>query len=220
MHGYAIIIFVGAAMLAAYFGSSSWNGTVYVSNGMYTSEENARTPAAIRKVFDFSHLEGTALTSALQNRLLSDVKVMSQEGQVGIELGHFVTHNEAGDKVFACQYYNRVELSFVADGVIEGGERPTMVVEGPCSFSANINRIDAIWIPVAKILAEQPGNMELTFNDSTPVNLRFRNVGVVWPKNWSLFSIRMFDQEKTGHEITVGEGEMRRLFSRLIPIQF
>lgn len=208
------------AAFGAYLGASSWSGTVFVSDGMYLPPERMRTPAAIRKTLDISNLEGDALTSALQSRLLSDMKVYKEDGRVGIELGHFVTRDDQGERVFGCSYFSRIEMHFVADGVIEGGERPAFTVEGPCNYSSNVNRIDPIWIPYARVLQERPSDLQLTINQDQALQLRFSNMGMSWPKTWSLYSIRMFDPERGNREVNITETEMRQRLSRLTSINF
>ena len=197
-----------AAMIGAFVSLRSWDGISY-----YYLDDNKRHPAAVRKVFDFSHLEGGALKIASQKRLLSDARVVAlgDKGSIGVELGHFITRGENGGKQFACHAYDRVELTFFAKGMAIAGERPLMIVEADCRIGDDINRISAIPIPVAKILKETPGELELQYLETNPVLIRFDHVVGQWPKEWSLYSVRLYNQSDLGREVRIDNPQIQEI---------
>lgn len=183
------VITIMATIVGVWISSESWNGITYYYWG------DKRQPAAIQKAFDFSHLEGSALQLASQRRVLSEAKVTKLgDGKFGIELGHFITRGADGAKQFACQVYDRIELVFFAEGMAIAGDKPIMVVEGNCQIDKDINRISAIPIPAGKILAEEPGDLELKYLEESPVSIRFDHISGQWPMEWSLFSVKLYDK--------------------------
>ena len=208
---------VGSASFAAavaavggfYLAANSWEGTVMVPTSRLSSP---RGPAAIRRVFDFSHLNGSALRLASQKRLVTDARIVATSSKIGIELGHFVTRSADGSRLFACEFFDRVNLTFEAEGIAESGEKPTMNVDGPCLMGQDLNRIAPIWIPVQKITAERtaPG-LELSFSEFANVNFRFENIPSDWPKAWVLTSVRVFNSEETGRELAISHRELAEI---------
>lgn len=190
----AIFIFFG---LGIYFSvlsprfASERNGKDFFA----TRSGISRDPAAIRRNYDFSGLDGTALAKAQKMRLLSGVKVLKEKSGVGVELGHFVIRGEDGQKTFACQKYGKISMTFVGDGSASNGELPKMEVEGKCEMSADVNSISPLWIPVAKILGEPVADGEFNFHDEKPISVRFANVADQWPVTWQLQSVRLFTSE-------------------------
>ena len=118
----------------------------------------SRDPAAIGRIYDYSKLNGEELRTAVKQRLLAGFEVDKRADEQGVSLGHFVFIDSNGDKKFACQEYNKIALTFLADGMAAAGEQPTMQVEGACEFSGEVSKINPLWIPVAKILNEKPAD--------------------------------------------------------------
>lgn len=193
----ALVVFAGG-----YVGykviQKSWGGLVYV---YVDSQDGSRQPAAVKSKYDFSNLKGGALDQASKQRLLSHAKVVVRKGEFGIELGHFVRKGKKGYKEFACSSFDGVELQFQATNESVSGHAPTMKVEGNCQFSKNLNRIDPIWIPIARIKNEKPGNVVLEYWDEGKITVMFNHMGGQWPSSWQLKSARLF---KRG-----GEGQVR-----------
>jgi hypothetical protein len=189
------------------------NETAYVA-------KSSRDPAAIKKVYDFSHLEGSALDFAAKQRLLDGAKIVHDQKDVGVELGHFVIMGEDGQKVFACQRYSKVILSFEGDGVATSGELPHMEVEGTCEISNDINSIAAVWIPVSKILGEPVGDGEFDFREGHPAKLKFANVSDQWPKLWLLKSLRLVDPSGTNGEVSLPSSELKQILKKPFVVEF
>ena len=202
------IVVILAAIIGASVSLRSWNGISY-----YYLDENKRHPAAVRRAFDFSQLEGDALELASQKRLLSDARVVNLKKGFGwgIELGHFITRGDRGERQFACGFYDRVELTFFAKGMAISGERPLMMVEAGCRIGDNVNRISAIPIPVSKILQEPPGDLEFQYLEENPVVIKFNHVVDQWPRKWSLYSVRLFHHSITNREVKVDSTQIQNI---------
>jgi hypothetical protein len=180
----------------------------------------ARDPAAIRKNFDFSGLEGDALSQASKQRLVSGAVVTKSGSEVGVGLGDFVVATANGQKAFACQKYSVVELTFEGDGSAVNGVKPEMQVEGNCEVSADINSISPLWIPVAKILGEPVADGEFDFRENHPVRVRFANVVGAWPTAWRLKGMRMVDPEHPGQEVQVSDDELGEMMNKPLILNF
>src|SRR3712207_2818747 len=101
-----LFAFCCAVVVGYFVGSASWSGKIYLAEADLNG--NSRNPAAIRKDLDFSRLDGAELITATQKRLVSAAKVVLQDNEVGVELGHFVTRGEDGQRKLACDsHYNR-----------------------------------------------------------------------------------------------------------------
>lgn len=172
-----------------------------------TARVSSRDPAAIRPSFDFSQMEGSLLASASKERLVSGTRILKKRGSVGVELGHFVLRGPSGQKIFACEEYSTVKLTFEGDGTAIDGQKPVMEVESPCAISAtDVNRISPIWIPATRILGEQVQEGELTFNEGDEAKVRFSHVYDTWPTAWVLKGIQL---SKSGfNELVVTEAEV------------
>ncbi len=176
---------------------------------IYVYMGNSRQPAAIPKNFDFSNLHGSDLRMASKKRLLEDAKIVRNDQSVGVELGHFVEMGDSGQREFACQRYNKIEMIFYAVGMAESGDVPEMTVEGPCVMTSDLNRISTIWIPNMIAKQQKTTISELQLFDERPVFVKFQNVGHDWPTEWALQSIRMFSSERTT-ELAFGSDEVKR----------
>ncbi|MFV8247728.1 hypothetical protein [Bdellovibrio bacteriovorus] len=153
-----------------------------------------RDPAAVRNNFDFSHLRGEQLQEAVRQRLLAGLEIRKNTQGAGIGLGHFVFIDESGSKKLACQEFQKVFLSFEAEGVSIGGDKPQMEVEGRCDVSSDMSRINALYVPIQKILGEHPGDGEFQFNEGPKVTVRFTNLPEEWPRTWLLKSVKLVNE--------------------------
>lgn len=215
-HGHwpTTILFAVVVALGFWVARSSWDGTVLVYVG------DARSPAALRQAFDFSHLEGEALREASHRRLISGVRQFSTEKGLGLELGHFVTKGPSGEKEFACHVYNKIELQFVAEGMAVHGKQPQMIVEAACEMAQDINRVRPIWIPMSEIMQMQTGSIERTFYESSPVHLKFHHLSSQWPRLWVLRGVRMYSDHHVGQELSMGHEELRQILSSGLTLEW
>ncbi|MCB0420713.1 MAG: hypothetical protein KDD61_06940 [Bdellovibrionales bacterium] len=208
-----ILAFIGGFYSFYKVSYNSWDQQVF-----FYSTNHHRHPAAINKQFDFSHLEGSQLISHSQERLLAAAKILMNEESVGIELGHFVSKNANGSKEFACRAYDKVVLVFKAGDMLVHGEPPEMLVQGPCSYENSSDHINAIWIPMAKILKQKTGNISLDFHEVGNISISFSNIGDEWPRVWGLAAIQLKSTEIPGKEISIDENRMRDILEK--PITF
>ena len=189
-HLMAFVTFAVGAVMGCFWSLNSWNGTIYV----YV--EDSRNPAAIHKGMDISNLKGSDLRIASRDRLLLDAKVFRKNGATAIELGHFITKTDNGNKQFACRTYQRIRLTYQAEGMAESGDVPQMTVEGPCVMSADINRIAPLWIPESRIRANKPHDFQIDYEEQdVQMSFRFSNMGSEWPNLWTLRSAMLFDPD-------------------------
>lgn len=187
----------------------------------YTTDEYQvnRDPAAIKNTFDFSHLRGEKLHEAVKQRLLSGLELKKSSGGAGISLGHFVFVNENGEKKLACQEFGKVSLAFEAEGVSVAGDKPVMEIEGRCEFSADMAKINPLFLPVAKIVGERPGDGEFQFNEGSTVTVRFTNLPEEWPRTWLLKSVKLVD-EKNSEALVIESDEVARYLGHPMVLNF
>ncbi len=180
---------------------------------LQTKLPGARVPAAIRRDLDFSGLQGQELINASRKRLLTAARVILQDDQQGIELGHFVMSDAEGRSQLACDLYDQIQMTFVAEGVASSGEKTEMMIEGPCVADLDITQIAPIWIPVNRILAQNPGDAKLTF-DGGATNFKFANVLDAWPTKWALESIRLYNSGRENQEVTISHQDALQITSQ------
>lgn len=212
---YFVVVFI--FFLFGYFlvkNSTNFEGSPRVSS------TPTRDPAAIKKVYDFSNLDGSALDQASKQRLISGAKLIRESQDIGVELGHFVLRGPSGDKTFACQMYSKIVLVFEGDGMATGGEKPAMEVEGNCEISADINAISPLWIPVARILGEPVAEGDFDYRDGRPAKIHFSHVREEWPKTWRLKAVRLSNSYQAGSEVTIEDQELRQLTSKPFIVTF
>jgi hypothetical protein len=207
-----LAIFTIAVCVGYFSGTRSWKGVVYLTDDSVLN--NSRNPAAIRRELDFSHLDGAELITATQKRLVTAARTIAKEGSIGVELGHFVTRDETGQRRLACDaFYNRLTLRFEADGMASAGEKPVMEIDAPCLTSTkDITAIEPIWIPVKKILATHATNSDLDYFDG--VKFKFENMSGDWPMTWSLQSVRLYNSQESSREVNISKGELHEIRSK------
>ncbi|MEO0335853.1 MAG: hypothetical protein AAF202_05645 [Pseudomonadota bacterium] len=208
-------VFAVFLVLGSFMTYRSWNGTVYV----FVDDGENRNPAAVKQNMDFSTLRGSDLSLASQKRILQEARVIQKSAQVGVQLGHFITRRANGKKAFACHMYQSVILKFQAEGVAENGETPEMEVSGSCKIGESVGRIAPIWIPARQILAEKPGNVELSFNEPYGVSFRFEHIGSAWPLVWNLTSVTL-QSEQASQKLHISDQEMLNLLDEPLTVSW
>ena len=214
----AVSFFAVALVVGVVLGRSSWDGTIYLSKTSFLL--NSRDPAAIRKDMGINKLDGDELITATQRRLVSAARVLLQNDDVGVELGHFVTRDDKGDRQLACDFYDRVCLKFEAEGFASGGDKPVLEVEAPCKTASDITRIEPIWIPVQRILAEKPSDSDLTYPDQDGVHFKFREMAGEWPAHWRLQAVRLYNEAEGGREVSLSGRDLRDLREKPIVLNW
>jgi hypothetical protein len=185
-------------LLACYLFSGRWAGDSF--------SPGTRNPASIQKVFDYSYLGGDSLLQAAKERLGNSVQISlsSDKTEAIIELGNFVLMDDKNQKDFACGFYDKVALSFEAQGVAVDGQKPQLVVEAKCEVAENINALVPIHVPLSKIKTEKPSDTEFKFYQSkTPLTVRLQNAPGTWPKHWVLNGIKLTHSQFTSRILSV-----------------
>jgi len=187
----------------------------------YTSkwEPVERDPAAVRQVYDFSSLTGSDLTNAMKKRILSGATVVRDHESLGVELGHFAMAKITGEKTLACQEFEKITLRFEAEGVATSGERPKMEVEGACEYSPDMTKINPIFIPINRILAEKPADGEIQYREGRPVTLRFQGLTEAWPTRWILTAVRLSNAGEQ-KEFVIEADEVNQILGRPMMVNF
>ena len=204
----AAIMFTLSLAIGVTIAVRSWKGMVF----WFT--DSHRNPAAIKKVFDFSHLEGRALEMASYKRLVADALVVDDKENIGVELGHFVIKDNQNRRQFACDVYNRVELIFESADMSVSGEPSIMKVEASCNADKDINRINTVWIPMKKILLEKEGDIELQYRDHDNLYVSFSNIGDRWPRAWMLSNVKMYNEEDFSKILQIDRAQMRDIMKK------
>lgn len=215
IHAAVSFLFIATVGMGVFFQSQHRTQVVLIEFG------EGRGPAAVNRALDLSHLDGMALSKRINERLIGDAHILNRNDSIGIELGQFVTEGRDGKKRLACSIYSKIEMIFIGEGIGEGGAQPHMVVAGPCNFSdKNISWMEPIWIPYKTILEDPPGNKEIRFYDSEPVELSFSNMTSEWPSLWVLKAIRLYSEKQPTHEIIVSHDEIRKAAPKSIVLQW
>lgn len=165
---------------------------------------------------DLSEATPEEFKKAFKYQILKEAKLqMSSEGP-GLQLGSFLLKNSEGNKVFVCEEYPTMDLIFAADGVAHSGEIPHMIVRGPCLTDADQRHIEALSIPLEKILKGALTQKEFTFDlpDSREkIHIYFRYVVESWPTEWSWVGVKLYGKKPdetlqiNGYEIISVLGE-------------
>lgn len=151
------------------------------------------------------------MMEAVKARVVNGFQLAKESDRIGLSLGHFAFMNEVGQKTLACKEYEKVVLSFEAEGVLVSGEKPSMILEGNCRFSEDLSRIRPLYLPVARILGERPADGEFTFRDENPIVVRFSNLSDEWPRQWLLTGVSL---QGAREKVSIERNELRRLFGQ------
>jgi hypothetical protein len=144
---------------------------------------------------DLSKLDAEEFARAFKYSLINPVSVVTESGQMGVQLGNFYIKGTDQQKIFVCSKYNFIELIFQAEGIAVSGEIPRMVVRGPCANAQDLNFIQALPIPYKKILATpvSQNQFRLPIADSNDsVQITFHYVVEQWPTDWNLVGVRLY----------------------------
>jgi hypothetical protein len=170
-----------------------------------------RGPASIQKVFDFSYLEGSALQAAAKDRLSSSISITMSEDKAKalITVGNFALKGELDQRDFACGFYDRLTLTFEAEGVSVDGEKPTLIISSGCEVGSNINYLEPISIPVTKLTQQTPSNTEFKFFDSRlPLAIKLVESPPEWPKKWVLRDLTLTHSKLTSRILNLSTSDL------------
>lgn len=175
-----------------------------------TVHDRSRSPASIQKVFDYSYLEGDALKTAVNQRVVNSMNINKTESDdVEIQMGNFVLKDDHNEKDFACGYYDQVALTFEAEGVSVDGEKPTLVVESGCEIGGDVNTLTPIKLPVHQLKAQKPGNTDYKFfNAKSPVTVHSSNPAADWPDTWVLTDVKLTNSQVYSRVLHIRSGDI------------
>ena len=188
---------------------------IYSTNDKYLIR---RDPSAIRQHYDFTNLSGSALEIAMRERIISQIEIVKNENEFGLNLGHFAFKSDNGENLFGCQFFNKVILVFEAEGAAVNGMKPTMEVEGPCQSSEDLTKINALMIPIKKLMGETPVDGDINFNNAQQISMRFLNLPDAWPQIWNFIGVRMNSSQQ---QFIIDRNEITKIIGQplLITIQ-
>lgn len=153
-----------------------------------------RNPASIPPVFE-SQVDLSKQEEVAQRKILAGARTILEAGKIGVTIGHFTTLDADGKSMMACDLYDRVYMTFSAEGVATSGERPSIVVEGPCEVGKDATRIDPLWVPVDAIKSKPPVNGSFQVTDPKPITIKFEHMIDSWPTMWSLTEVKLYNHE-------------------------
>lgn len=215
MKSLSVVVFVLAGLAGWYLAELNKTDVIYVDLG------NGRGPAAIRQSFYVGGLNGLALSKKIHDRVVGDAHILNRDGEMGIELGQFVTEDKNSRKVLACSLYDRVELQFIGEGVASHGESPRMVIQSDCRISTNdIKWMEPIWVPTSEILSQPTSVKQMSFLDKQAVSFQFTEVGDEWPVTWVLESLRLYNSEQPEVEVAIDRSEIRQVAPNSIILEW
>ncbi|AHI07224.1 hypothetical protein BDW_13620 [Bdellovibrio bacteriovorus W] len=196
--------------------------TFSIGFSLYNSEESEyqslRNPAAVQSSYDFSHLSGAKLENALKDRILAGLHFEKRPENTKIQLGHFVFVNDQGQRVFGCEQFQEVTLTFEAEGASVAGAKPRMEVKGLCQQSNDMTKISSLFIPVNQILNETPTDSEFSYNGESEVSIRFVNLADEWPRLWLLKQVSFNGAKQS--KLVIESDEVAQVLGHPVVLKF
>lgn len=177
----------------------------------------SRDPASIPSSFEFSRNESSLVVG---KAIIQGFKIKQSADFSEIALGAFSVRSGNGQKLFACQVYPYIKLTFEAEGQANSGEPIKMTVSGPCETRADGWSISALRLPVKKILGAPVGDSEFDFKSEEQVRVSFSNVGDAWPKKWVLQGVEFLDSESGAAQLSLNSRELFQLSPEPLRLSF
>lgn len=166
-----------------------------------------RDPAALgHKIYQLKNLDPDQLKQELSQ------KVLIQQLPDGKKYIRFASLSAQ-----VCKQYSKIQIQFMADGVLVSGEAPTMTIDADCKPSQDPLEMASIEIPIDRFLKEKPKDAIYEFTDSSSV-FTFKNFADEWPKTWLLQSI-VFKNEKGNEKIVAFDQMVKQDSQALGPSQ-
>ncbi len=157
-----------------------------------------RFPAAFRSGLDLNKATKEPLKLALKDQFLEKAAINNTMDFAKIQFSQFAEVDTKGKKNLSCLVYDRVVVTFEAEGVASGGVKPQLEIESLCSFKGNdITQMNEIKVPVAALLGQDSKSQEYTFAESPGVVFRMKYALGDWPKSWFLKKVEFKSPQKT-----------------------
>jgi hypothetical protein len=181
-------------------------------------QNDSRTPAAIPRSFDFSHLAGEPLRTAAVRQILNGTKVVTAGSLYGVELGHFTMRNSGGVSVSACDIYPQITMRFVAGDMAVSGDSPTMIINGDCALADNPAFIEPLMFDYTEIRKTAVQEKSLRQPQAHHSNVEFENVSDTWPREWVLNAVEFVPVNQSDEKIKIEAEEIRKNLGRNVII--
>lgn len=210
-HGFIFIFFTVCLAFGYWVSKEAWDGQVYVYMG------SERSPAAVRSLRDYEPVDQKSLSDSAQRQLLADAKLVKTDGYLGIHLGQILVRGENGIREFACSVqgreglYDRIELTFMGEGIAEAAGPGKMIVDAKCASESNLNRLDTIWLPMDEILALSPKDHDLQSRGEEPTFIKLQAIPSQWPETWALYSIKLYRRSDTDSQLKIDASDLMQV---------
>lgn len=206
----------------------------------FQSQEQKRNLASIKTQYDLTCLGGEKFESAYKSRLINGFKSFRKNGNLGIEIGHFIfspgvtvdtpeckkKRERNISSVFSaknptqkmlCADYPNISMNFLAEEEAESGEKRKFQIQADCQVASDLSKTETIWIPWEKLAQESPFEGEAQFNQPSKVLVKTVHVSDQWPKKWSLDSIELSGENGS---LKVSSEEIRSIAGRPLVFDF
>jgi hypothetical protein len=161
-----------------------------------------------KKYFDLTDVPEGDFNLAFKSALVTGVEVEKTAETLGLAWGHFLTRNESGGKVYACERYPQIEIELRAEGIANSGEVPALFIKGPCMSSDNGKKILALPIPVKDLGLKLHQGAPLTVplgSSGGSFSIRAENLYDAFPRYWNVVNVKLSNQTENlsvdGYEI-------------------
>lgn len=186
-------LFLITAILLSFFGAS-----FYILN----IKHSPRTMAGI----DQSPLaESTSKFARDLPELVKNMNFEYEEGKIGLNFGKDWFVSKQLFETF-CDHFEKVKLSFTAEGMAVSGSKTQMFVETDCKNLEHNTENYVLWMPVKQMKSRSPASETVQFNDNQ-LKVSYNNVFLVWPEVWVLNKVEMIHSKDPmmSFEITSGD---------------
>lgn len=178
-----------------------------------------RDPAAIHGSYDLSNLSGENLSVAVRNRLLKGMDVQKTAESISVEVGNFVFTASDGTRKFACEEFDKIAVTFVAEGASVAGEKPFMTLKGKCQNDIDLSRILPMQIPLNVFVMETPADGEFQTSGPLNVEVNLKHMPDHWPKTWVLHSVELFKSANT-EKLVVNQSDVTQILGKPVVLTF
>lgn len=206
----------------------------------FQDQEQKRSLASVKTQYDLTCLAGQKFESAYKARLVNGFKSFRKDGNLGIEIGHFIFSPGSTAETpeckkkrernissafsaknptqkMLCTDYPKITVNFLAEDEASSGEKRKFQVQGDCQVASDLSKTEIIWIPWGKLAQETPFEGEAQFNQPSKVLVKTVHVSDQWPKKWSLESIELMGEKGN---LTVSNKEIREIAGRPLVFDF
>lgn len=193
---------------------------------MYVYLGEDRAPASVRTAKDYIELPASSIKQAAHNQLISMSEILRKDGMIGIQLGHPLLKQDGGYRNFACPagarpaFFDRVELTFIGDGVAQSGEPPQLIVESGCQASEKIEKLEPVWLPMHEIMISEARDKDLQLYGDRPVIIQLKQIPGEWPESWHLAKVRFYPEGRPEEALEFVGQQLREARGSLLSFEY